>query len=126
MKIELGKEYQTRDGREVRIYAVDGGDSPRVVHGAQLAPELGWLPRSWDINGIFDPVHGHSIHDLVEKPKTVEVDFWVNVYSKLDGENKLTGYSFASKEQALQESDYVGKRIACINIKRTVTEGEGL
>jgi hypothetical protein len=31
-KIELGKTYRTRDGREVKIYAVDGGGE-FPIHG---------------------------------------------------------------------------------------------
>ncbi len=55
-----------------------------------------------------------------EEPKTVEIDMWVNVYH--------WGFShvgFLSRERADREAD-IPHRIACINIKRTVTEGEGL
>jgi len=55
------------------------------------------------------------------EPKTVEVDFWVNVYST----DRPTEYTWLTKDGADQAVDRLG-RIACINIKRTVTEGEGL
>jgi hypothetical protein len=57
---------------------------------------------------------------IYEEPKTVEIDMWVNVYH--------WGFShlgYLSREQADKEAD-TPHRIACINIKRTVTEGEGL
>jgi len=57
---------------------------------------------------------------VFEEPKTVAIDMWVNVYH--------WGFShlgFLSREQADKDADE-SHRIACINIKRTVTEGEGL
>jgi len=52
---EVGKEYKTRDGRMVRIYATDaGGDYP--IHGAILSPDTrnGWICESWDKDGKAD------------------------------------------------------------------------
>ena len=47
--IELGRNYRTRDGHEVRIYAVDGrGDWP--VHGA-VKNEDGWCHTTWRPDG---------------------------------------------------------------------------
>jgi len=51
-KIEVGKAYKTRDGREVRIYAVDGLGAD-AIHGALLAGERYWIPYSWDSDGSF-------------------------------------------------------------------------
>jgi len=51
-KIEVGKAYKTRDGREVRIYAVDGLGAD-AIHGALLAGERYWIPYSWDEGGSF-------------------------------------------------------------------------
>ena len=58
--IELNKKYRTRDGREVRIYAVDGG-GPFPVHGAY---KVGgdWYSEQWPKNGSYG---GHD-HDLFE------------------------------------------------------------
>jgi hypothetical protein len=71
--IDMSKQYRTRDGREVRIYAVDGAkDYP--VHGAFLTEEKEWFDKAWDD-------HGHVIagrtnarpNDLVE----VKAEVWV-------------------------------------------------
>lgn len=54
MKIEMGKKYKTRDGKKVRIYAVDGVDA-YCVHGAFFTNSKhskdGWSARCWRSNG---------------------------------------------------------------------------
>jgi hypothetical protein len=51
MKIEMGKKYKTRDGRNVRIYAVDGF-GVYCVHGAYFDTadygEVGWIDDYMD------------------------------------------------------------------------------
>jgi len=65
MKIEMGKKYKTRDGRDVRIYAVDGF-GVHCVHGAYFDTadygEVGWIDDSWTING--EVVEGQEGFDL--------------------------------------------------------------
>jgi len=51
-KIEVGKIYKTKSGREVRIYAVDG-DGKRPVHGAYLESSNKWTMESWALDGAF-------------------------------------------------------------------------
>jgi hypothetical protein len=49
MKIDINKKYQTRDGREVRIYAVDGGriiNDSKSIHGAVKLDD-GWCMITW-------------------------------------------------------------------------------
>ena len=59
---------------------------------------------------------------IYEEPKTVEIDVWLNVYDW--GVEDLV---YLSREKADEHTDGLGaQRIACSNIKRTVTEGEGL
>lgn len=116
MKISMDKECQTRDGTPVKVYAVyENQHFP--VHGA-ICEDSTWLPRAWSKEGYYQYKPGHP-YDLIEKPKNIEVDCWMNVYPN-------EGYAtHSTKEQA----DNIGMntpRIACINIKRTVTEGEGL
>lgn len=43
--IDLKKEYRTRDGHEVRIYAVDG-NGRHPIHGAYLEGMI-WWPDAW-------------------------------------------------------------------------------
>jgi hypothetical protein len=80
MKIEVGKKYKTRDGRDVRIYAVDGF-GVHCVHGAYFDTadygEVGWIDDSWTING--EVVEGQEGFDLElveaeEKGECVMVD----------------------------------------------------
>lgn len=55
-KLDLTKPLRTRDGRQVRIYATDGGylkndgNGTRGIHGAVLMP-WGWQSREWRDNG---------------------------------------------------------------------------
>ncbi len=55
---------QTRDGREVRIYATDGG-RPYPVHGAVLF-QGDWRPKEWTAKGeyVVTTFSGHD-NDLV-------------------------------------------------------------
>lgn len=46
--IDINKKYRTRDGHEIRIYAMDGGLAP--VHGA-IKVSGGWLQHSWHLDG---------------------------------------------------------------------------
>lgn len=50
MAIEMGKQYRTRDGREARIYAVDGGGL-YPVHGAFVGD--GWEQENWMADGLW-------------------------------------------------------------------------
>ena len=68
-KIEVGKTYKTRNGRQVRIYAIDGS-SGRSVHGAILN-EGKWSCQTWDVQGQFLAV-GTSHLDIVIKPLSFE------------------------------------------------------
>ena len=62
--IDMSKKYKTQDGRQVRIYAVDGrGDFP--VHGAILQDE-GWKPDTWLISGEYTSESRGGRLDLVE------------------------------------------------------------
>lgn len=117
--ITMDKQYTTRDGREVRIYAVDHyGDHP--ISGAILHETIGWAGATWTESGQCAAV-GQSSFDLIEKPKTVKVSFWVNVWPDMIGNlvhpTKYAADSHAGRTQL---------RIACIHIEREVTEGEGL
>jgi hypothetical protein len=50
LRLEVGKYYRTRDGRKVRIYALDGeGGFP--IHGAVLEAD-GWDSSDWTLSGV--------------------------------------------------------------------------
>lgn len=65
--ISKDKQYRTRSGYEVRIYATDG-TYPNVVHGAYLG-EHGWAACLWLNSGSAKEGYLRS-YDLVEiKPR---------------------------------------------------------
>jgi hypothetical protein len=115
MAIDVTKVKRTRGGHEVRIYATDGkGLYP--IHGAYCNGDW-WVMQTWTSDGKVQ-CGPEGPYDLVEEPRTVEVDVWLNVYP-CD-----KGGVWDTREEADRVAD--NGRIACINIKRTVTEGEGL
>ena len=116
MDIDVSKVKRTRDGHKVRIYANDGnGRYP--IHGAILGNDGVWSSRSWTNDGMFCEGVENRL-DLIEERRTIELDFWLNVST--DG----SFCDWDTREDADKNAeDY---RIACLNIKKTVTEGEGL
>ncbi len=119
-KIEIGKQYRTRDGQEVRIYAVDGGgDCP--VHGSFLHDTGSmWVAVQWTPKGRYNPAFD-SAYDLIEVRPRIKQEVWVNVYKKGPGNN------YPNRQDAdtcAHECD--GGRIACVKLTIDCEEGEGL
>jgi hypothetical protein len=111
--IDKNKTYRTRDGREVRIYAVDG-DADLPVHGAILT-KWGWQASTWTPNGLWavDMTDGS---DLIEVKPRIQREVWVNVFR-----NGVEAYSFK------HAADYNGgHRIACVRLTIDCEEGDGL
>ena len=71
--IETGK-VQTRDGREVRIYATDAGDS-YPVHGAVRCGHK-WGFKSWMLTGAYSSVADLKAEDLVPIPQPQYFTFY--------------------------------------------------
>jgi hypothetical protein len=113
--IELGKQYRTRDGREVRIYAVDGSGSV-PVHGA-IKNTYGWEPYQWIKDGRSYLKDGPE--DLIEVKPRIQREVWVNVYpGPIVCELRHT--------KADADDDAMRNRIACVKVVIDVEEGEGL
>jgi hypothetical protein len=69
------KQYTTREGQEVRIYATDGyGSYP--IHGAALT-DNGWNNTVWSRKGNFN-ILVETLFDLIEIVPKVKV--WVEYY----------------------------------------------
>ena len=120
-KIELGKTYRTRNGREVRIYAVDGGGS-FPIHGAVLFPE-GWLEETWTPDGKpGKQVIMEYEYDLIEVHPRIKREVWVNVYPDSFG---IVAGEWAISRAKADENAWRG-RIACIPLTIDCEEGEGL
>ena len=113
--IDINKKYRTRDGREVRIYAVDGGGGC-PVQGTIFSKELGWLLATWSMDGCALNDIDHPA-DLVEVKPRIKRTVWVNVFP-----NAMTMYP--DKEKA---DHYAGSaRTACVKVEIDCEEGEGL
>jgi len=113
--IDINKLYRTRDGREVRIYAVDGGGY-WPIHGAMQLSCSGWAPASWDNHG--NACNSFHRDDLIEVRPRHKRTVWLNVYGRLDD---VTAYN--DKWKADQS---VSPRIACVKVELDFAEGEGL
>ena len=109
--IDINKKYRTLDGREVRIYATDGGGS-RIVHGAVYCAGK-WYPQSWCGGGVVSAETSDPV-DLIEVRPRHKRTVWVNVYPD---------------EVFTHHHQHVPKRkdrIACIKVELDFEEGEGL
>lgn len=115
--IDINKQYRTRDGREVRIYATDGEGN--TIHGAILTV-AGWAVRAWRSDGRR--TFHDDAEDLIEVRPRHKRTMWVNVYTLENGES-IGSVLWPTKETA----DTVAiPRIACIKIELDFEEGEGL
>jgi hypothetical protein len=111
--IELGKQYKTRDGREVRIYAVDAGGH-RPIHGA-IREGQEWFACTW----LHDGVAGLHCNALIEVKPRIKREVWVNVYpGPIVCELRHT--------KADADDDAMRNRIACVKVVIDCEEGEGL
>jgi hypothetical protein len=115
MAIELDKQYKTRGGRDVRIYAVDGGGG-YPVHGSYNIG-AGWQTAAWTTEGFFANVHEL---DLVAVKPRIQRTYWVNIYPKKDVEN------FWDNERMAKEAATLGSALARVKIDIDVEEGHGL
>ena len=112
--IDKNKTYRTRDGREVRIYATDGGGM-QPIHGAIFDDDI-WLQQDWYARGTINPFSDTSDKDLIEVKPRIKRTVWLNVWS-----NNVR--AFRSAYDATEE----GKgRIACVKVEIDCEEGDGL
>ena len=76
--IDINKKYRTRDGREVRIYALDGGGGC-PVHGIIFSKQLGWMLATWSMDGFALNDIDHPA-DLVEVKPRIQRTVWLALY----------------------------------------------
>ena len=114
--VTLDREYQTRDGRQVRVHAVDI-EGCRPVLASYLLSGGSWRAIARQSNGKIYLEEEHPL-DLIEKPKTHRVIFYVNVFK--DGDYQV----YSSRAFADQYLDAMPDRIACKRIEFEVQEGE--
>lgn len=118
--ISKDKTYRTRDGREVRIYATDGG-GPYPVHGAMRLPNF-WAPTNWSENGNYKDQFGLNDLDLIEVKPRYKRTVWMNVYTPDNTE--CVGSAYMTAHDAHQAAAVT--RIACIKVDLDFEEGEGI
>ena len=113
--IDKNKQYRTRDGREVRIYATDGGGH-KPIHGA-IREDENWVAYTW----LYDGVAALDCNSLIEVKPRIKREVWVNVYPEESGMNT---HAHECKKAA---NDCAGPdRIACVKLTIDCEEGEGL
>lgn len=117
--VDPKKQYRTRDGREVRIYAVDaGGDKP--VHGA-IANKGKWDFHCWSSLGDWASQECAATPlDLIEVRPRIVREVWVNVYQTYQTVHDDKQWADASARQNAP------RRIACVRLVIDAEEGEGL
>ena len=120
MTISMDKQYRTRDGHAVRIYAVDGKCPSERVHGAIQYIDGGWVQHSWDIKGNFGL--GKTDLDLIEVKPRIQREYWVNVYQK----NYINPVLWETLDDAKQSVPYGFEPIARVKVVIDCEEGEGL
>jgi len=114
--ISKDKTYRTRDGREVRIYATDGGVGKSMVHGATLDEAPGWFPRVWYPDGSHIE---NDYFDLIEVKPRIKRTVWLNVYAN--------SYEAHHTKDFCNDLASVGKgRLACVKVEIYCEEGDGL
>lgn len=118
MMIDKNKQYKTRSGLPVRIYATDcGGGYP--VHGAVLKNGV-WRVEEWTITGVVIK-ECENLGDLIEVKPRIQRTYYINVYNSGDGRDAAFHYN-------RKDADiYAGAhRVACLEITIDCEEGEGL
>ncbi len=118
--IDKSKQYRTRDGREVRIYATDGCNGHRV-HGAIYEGKAsGWAHRAWFKDGRM---HGaiQSDADLIEVRPRIKREVWINVYR-----GRETDWVTVHDKREDADADRSVPCIACVKLTIDCEEGEGL
>jgi len=115
-KIEMGRNYTTRDKRKVRILCVDGPSDKFPVVGCI---DGNGEPTCWTATGLtyMDQVSEFET-DLIEVPETLPVEFWVNVYKN--------GRHAFHRLKAVAEHESDTSIFARIHIKLDATKGSGL
>lgn len=112
--IDKNKQYKTRSGLPVRIYATDGGGA-FPVHGAMFHEDM-QTPVTWTSDGSFDVI-GRDDSDLIEVKPKIKVAGWAAVYSR-----SVTSLLFDSKSEVMKlHPDATAYKY----IEFEVEEGEG-
>jgi len=107
------------NGEDAFVDAINEGQEDWRYTG-RIRNYLGlWISAAWHANGRFMFAPSDHACDLAPPPKkTVRVQRWLNI----DADETVSIYKLRAEADTHCFSD----RIACIEIDREVTEGEGL
>lgn len=108
---------QTRDGSPARLLCKDAKEPVPIVGLTECG--FGDVIRRWLPDGSC-PAHGPD-NDLIPVPRKVRVRGWLNVYR-----NQPYRACELYPDRGTADQYSGASRIACIEIDREVTEGEGL
>jgi len=111
--ISKDKTYRTRDGREVRIYATDGGGL-HPVHGS-IKMRDGWRSCTWHSDGNVGPFEQDC--DLIEVKPRIKRTVWLNMYENNVHPHSTKEFAMYCKKDGL---------LACVKVEIDCEEGEGL
>lgn len=117
MKVELGRKYRTRDGREAVVLAVDESiDTYQVLGKVRECDPDRWMATTWAIDGKYIPIVDSNECDLVEfvEPVKFKVRRWVNLYA-----NGTISPLYASRDHAERSASFT-----CIEIREIILEWE--
>lgn len=95
--IEMGKQYRTRVGYDVRIYAIDAGGA-LSVHGA-IKGSTKWFTAEWTAEG-HAPNREDEKHDLIEQKPKITRTYWLVHFGRPTISTQRTGSVLASYEDA--------------------------
>jgi hypothetical protein len=120
MLVAMTKEYRTRDGKEVRLYAVNAS-GPFPVHGAIRATDGYWFVYGWTADGKGRIDSRNHEWDLVEEPARVRTTAWVSVYKVLGK------YTFGVYEDYCQaKNDNAADCLAIVKVDIDCEQVEGI
>lgn len=129
-KISLDKQYRTRDGREVRIYAVDAvGKHPVVGIVRALADDDDpdrWDAETWSATGRYyypGDDREESLLDLIEARPRIKRTVWLNVYRDNDTPTVTVHFK---EEQGRCGGLRRDALLARVKVEIDVEEGHGL
>ena len=108
--IDMNKQYKTRGGKDVRIYEIYDSE----IHGTYKEPLGKWVITTWYLSGLNTE---YTYLDLIEVKPRIRCSYWFNVYPT------ETSWGYATKELADKGAL---DRIACVEIKIDVEQGESL
>jgi hypothetical protein len=117
--ITMDRQYQTRDGRPVRILCVNRDDNLQPVVGLIDGSDL----CTWTKEGKYYHDGTADEDDLVPVPKKCNVTLYINVYKRFNG--SLVFYPYDTNEDAENAANRGDAIAVAVPVTFEFTEGQG-